>query len=162
MSKIELLHRYIWGHISKILEKVFIKFIQISVKELLLMKDELINRRTHIWRNTRKYLSVYFLRIPHIYGLLTLNMACKNNTGPTKRIFIFLKRSSIYFKSYIYHINSLRLLLSPICFCLYYKNGAYQNYHNVNMTEPNALFPSSLAQHHTVFPLCYVTCRKVI
>ena len=57
--------------------------------------------------------------------------------------------------SYTYHINNLCLLLSLICLCLYYKNRAYQNYHDVNMTEPNALFPSALAQHHTVFPLLH-------
>ena len=64
--------------------------------------------------------------------------------------------SSNYFKSYIYHINNLRLLLSLICFCLYYTNRAYQNYNDVNMAEPNAFFPSDLAQHHTLFLLCYI------
>ena len=103
-----------------------------------------------ICRKTSKYLSIDFWRIAHIYDLLKLNMACKNNTGRTKWIFIF------YFKSYIYHISNLRLLFSLICLCLYYENRAYQNYHDVNMTEQNALFPSAIAQHHTVFPLCCI------
>ena len=127
-----------------------------SLKGQILFRDFIYFRRTHIWRNTSKYLLIYFLRIAHISDLLKLNMVCKNNTWPTKRIFIFLKTSSNYFKSYICHINNLRLLLSLICLCLYYKNRAYQNYHDVNMTERNALFPSALAQHHTVFPLCYI------
>ena len=127
-----------------------------SLTGQILFKDFIYFRRTHIWRNNSKYLSIYFLRIAHVYDLLKLNMACKNNIGSTKRIFNFLKTSSNYFKSYIYHINNLWLLLSLICICLYYKNRAYQNYHEVNMTKPNALFPSALAQHHNVFPLCYI------
>ena len=127
-----------------------------SLAGQILFKDFIYFRRTHIWRNNSKYLSIYFLRIAHVYDLLKFNMACKNNIGPTKRIFNFLKTSSNYCKSYIYHINNLRLLFSLICICLYYKNRAYQNYHEVNMIKPNALFPSALAQHHNVFPLCYI------
>ena len=68
----------------------------------------------------------------------------------------FLKNVIKLFKSYFYYVNNLRLLLSLICLCLYYKNRAYQNCHDVDITEPNAPFPSALAQHHAVFPLCYI------